>query len=830
MDVRCEKCQTEYELDESRLKPGGVTVKCTNCGHMFKIRKRANTNVGVPAVPAADTRARPPSGKQPHVPQPRADSMGDAPLRISDTPSGPSSERQWLVRLENGDTKTCRELATLQQWIVAGIVSRESLISRTGKTWKRLGDIAELGQYFVIADEARAQRAGKPTPKPGAPLGATMIGVGRPGSASDDDGVSTGNYRAAPPTPAPPTAAAIAGAGGASGPVPMSATSSSHSASRSNPIALSQTELAPPGSGPIAPRRPPTQPPPPPRAKAPTGPGGPAPTISSAGRQTAAWVGSEVKASQSMAEMPQGPRGGKLAAGLDEPAFAGRVRMEPSESPFEGGRVHPATDDDELYPASRGSRAGMWIALVSLLVIGAAAGAVYMLVFKGSSQPVAQPAVQDAAVVATAADASAISVTPLDAGIEAPPPTDAAHAELVAGVWPRMKSALEPLAGKDDAASLAMRARLSTALAQGMQDRAGFVDKAEADKLRKDAKQLVIDAAPLAQRAVDLAGRNESGPLHSGAQADSASANLAMADIMRLQAKPAPSVKRYIETARGKAAGDKDVLASVALAEAQLALRDGKLPEAAKALAGVEAPEDMRIKLALAQIAFAQNKPADAKAQVDQVLATQPDNDVALAMYGKLEKTVVTSDPLPPEDGASEKPSGGSSAGSTKPTNNSPPPARTDYDSLLAQANKQAETNCSKAVDLYMRALEQRPNGVEALSGMGYCHLDAKQFSSAFSKFRAALAVSPRFEPALGGVAETYQRQGNKEAAIEAWRKYLDTYPNSAKAKKQLEILGASEQPKEAPKEQPKETPTPSPTDQPQKPQPAETPTAPPTE
>ena len=39
MDVRCEKCQTEYELDESRLKPGGVTVKCTNCGHQFKVRR-----------------------------------------------------------------------------------------------------------------------------------------------------------------------------------------------------------------------------------------------------------------------------------------------------------------------------------------------------------------------------------------------------------------------------------------------------------------------------------------------------------------------------------------------------------------------------------------------------------------------------------------------------------------------------------------------------------------------------------------------------------------------------------------------------------------------
>src|SRR5574338_1143122 len=117
MDVRCEKCQTEYELDESRLKPGGVTVKCTNCGHMFKIRKRSNTNVGVPAVVSglADARSKPISAKQP-----RAESVpGDAPLKISDAPSGPNSERQWLVRLENGDTKTCRELATLQQWIVA---------------------------------------------------------------------------------------------------------------------------------------------------------------------------------------------------------------------------------------------------------------------------------------------------------------------------------------------------------------------------------------------------------------------------------------------------------------------------------------------------------------------------------------------------------------------------------------------------------------------------------------------------------------------------------------------------------------------------------------
>ncbi len=62
MDVRCEKCQTEYELDEARLKPGGVTVKCTNCGHMFKIRKRSNTAAGTPVVSTPEAaRAKSPS-------------------------------------------------------------------------------------------------------------------------------------------------------------------------------------------------------------------------------------------------------------------------------------------------------------------------------------------------------------------------------------------------------------------------------------------------------------------------------------------------------------------------------------------------------------------------------------------------------------------------------------------------------------------------------------------------------------------------------------------------------------------------------------------------
>ena len=136
MDVRCEKCQTEYELDESKLKPGGVTVKCTTCGHMFKVRRR-------------------PSGHVSSSPLPPSDSMAmRSPLS-----DGDENERTWLVRLEDGEIKTCRELSTLQKWIVSGRVTRECAISRTGKKWKALGEIGELASFFAIADEARQARA-----------------------------------------------------------------------------------------------------------------------------------------------------------------------------------------------------------------------------------------------------------------------------------------------------------------------------------------------------------------------------------------------------------------------------------------------------------------------------------------------------------------------------------------------------------------------------------------------------------------------------------------------------------------------------------------------
>lgn len=772
MDVRCEKCQTEYELDEARLKPGGVTVKCTNCGHMFKIRKRSNTNVGVPTVvatppsgPNERTRTPNPAAKPPPQAS-RADSiLGD------EAPTVPmDGERQWLIRLENGEQKSCRELAMLQQWIVAGVATRESLISRTGKTWKRLGDITELAQYFTIADEARSQRGDrttKPTPKPA--VQQTMLGIGASAAGGtilpDDDthdGRSTGTFTPRPGSkPTPP-------------PVPV--------------VAPPKVEAAP--------RRPITQPPPPPRKKdsesgplpAPEKPG---PSIPVSNRSTAAWAteGVSPTADTQKDPGPSGPFGGRVKPSTSaEPAFAGRVRVVPGdEAAFNTGKVQAIDDDDDLLPQRRGSRSGTLLLVMALLVMGVAAGVVYVFVIKKSKtdETAAKPP-PDAAVVAVAVDAAAeVPVTP-DAAPVAPPvqsPVDLARAELGPDLELKLRDALKSLEGQTEPAAEAMRAHLGAQLAQDLYDRAAITaDKGDADKLKKDAKQLVIDAATAAQRAFKAA------PEDPGA-------NLAMAEVLRLQDKSLRDVRRYLETAKAKQTADWK--REIALAEGLTFAREKKLDDARTSFAAIDAGEDkleasgdVRARYHLALVAYAQNKPADAKPLVEQILAAQPEHAGAKALAARIETTVSKVDPLPPEDG-----SGAGSAKTNVPTTGPGPNvsvgAGDTYDSLLAKANKLAESNCAKATELFGKALEQKPNGVEALTGMGYCHIDAKQFASAFSKFRAALAISSRYEPALWGVAEAYTQQGRKEQAIEAVKAYLEAYPGAAKATRALDRLGA---------------------------------------
>src|SRR5262249_30709022 len=112
----------------------------------------------------------------------------------------------------------------------------------------------------------------------------------------------------------------------------------------------------------------------------------------------------------------------------------------------------------------------------------------------------------------------------------------------------------------------------------------------------------------------------------------------------------------------------------------------------------------------------------------------------------------------------------------------------------------------------FERALDARPGGVEALTGIGYCYLDRKQYSQALSNFRAALGISSRYSEALIGMAEAYRYQGLSKEAVAYYRRYLEQSPNGPKAARARRHAEEPGGPDEAPKpDQPVTAPPPPP-------------------
>ncbi|HUL58329.1 MAG TPA: zinc-ribbon domain-containing protein [Anaeromyxobacteraceae bacterium] len=147
MDVRCERCRAQYVFDDDQVTPAGLTVQCTNCGHVFRVKKKELV-VTVPVKPEEM------EGKQPlpaTAAAPRAPGMAGDPDR--------AKEKEWRVRQANGNVFTFKELTTLQKWIVEQKVSRDDEISLSGDQWKRLGNIAELASFFQVVEAAEKGRA-----------------------------------------------------------------------------------------------------------------------------------------------------------------------------------------------------------------------------------------------------------------------------------------------------------------------------------------------------------------------------------------------------------------------------------------------------------------------------------------------------------------------------------------------------------------------------------------------------------------------------------------------------------------------------------------------
>ncbi|MBS2012799.1 MAG: zinc-ribbon domain-containing protein [Deltaproteobacteria bacterium] len=136
MDVQCERCHTEYEFDDALVSGRGTTVKCTNCGHKFKIRRR----------------------------------------------DGDFSEDFWNVQTGDGRTLVFTSLRELQRAIQTNLVDRNDRLSRGGLPQKAIGQIPELAPFFEQRENERREQERRRTPAPAAARGAQTLVDGSLGS------------------------------------------------------------------------------------------------------------------------------------------------------------------------------------------------------------------------------------------------------------------------------------------------------------------------------------------------------------------------------------------------------------------------------------------------------------------------------------------------------------------------------------------------------------------------------------------------------------------------------------------------------------------------
>lgn len=135
MDVRCNRCGTEYEFDDALISERGTTVKCTNCGLQFKV------------YPAHHS-------------------------------GGPE---RWVVRTTEGRELVFTSLRELQRGIAERKVEPSDMLTRGQNPPRPLSSIAELEPFFQssmgkAAAAAAAAAAAERVPR-------TLHGVAPPASS-----------------------------------------------------------------------------------------------------------------------------------------------------------------------------------------------------------------------------------------------------------------------------------------------------------------------------------------------------------------------------------------------------------------------------------------------------------------------------------------------------------------------------------------------------------------------------------------------------------------------------------------------------------------------
>jgi predicted Zn finger-like uncharacterized protein len=312
--------------------------------------------------------------------------------------------------------------------------------------------------------------------------------------------------------------------------------------------------------------------------------------------------------------------------------------------------------------------------------------------------------------------------------------------------------------------------------AREIEAKAGAAGEVATRTLRKTAQQHLDDAKRFTGDALVLSP-------------DALEVNRAMAEFLRVDGAPMAEAERYLRRALDKRPGD----AESTYAQGALLYREGRMEDARSKLEqantlslGATQRPLFRALYLLAKLDVQLGRKEDARRELSQLTSLNPQHERSRLLLSSLETPVATPPPVAVAVAAPvPTPAAPAPPPPPKKSSNSDeePASGGDYNKLVAQADRLSENGQSeKARKIYEKALQQNPQGVEALTGLGYCDLDGERFLGALDHFKQALTVVPEYGEALMGLAEAYKVRGDKAHAVEFYKRYLKAQPGGPKA------------------------------------------------
>lgn len=738
MDVKCERCSTEYEFDDALVSGRGTTVKCTNCGHKFKIRRS----------------------------------------------DGDFSEDFWNVTTGDGRTLVFTSLRELQRAIQGYLVERNDRLSRGGLPPKAIGQIPELVPFFEQREAAkRSQHSGRPVKTQdglGPASSALAQGSARPRQATkpefpapppdgNNDGsnkttlIGTGPLTSEPaiPVAAPPPVPRVPSA-------PPPATERQPEPSfepavkaATEPPAVKVASAPPPVPPPrqrdsmntVPLKRPPPPPPPatprvsnppplPERARRSSDPG---PLREPASAASDSAIASASPVSDVSSPLP--------------PRVQRSLRAEIEEE-RDRGRGSSASISDGLAPRRRGVGGFIVAAVVAgcALMLGAVWAQKNLGTTLGGKPPAPAAAVDPRVATFLATGEKALADGNLELAKES---LDKASA--LSEKDPHVLLGVARLAAvRADVAWLKSRLLPADAADDHRIVRDNLSDLAAAARKAADDALLVAPEDPAALRAKIDAAR---------ISGDREGARALVARIA------ASSAQRALDPETAY------VLAALDLAEAEplwsMVVERLKVASSAETGPG-------RARAALVYALARSGDGAGAKAEVERLVAMTRAHPLLPLLRAFADRAVPSaardagvSEPVAsaasvPDAGAAARPAGGGAGGGGGAL-------PTDVRALVSQGERaRVKGDYERARALFTAAVEKNPSDSEALTGLAAIAYAQRDLAGARASYKRVLSINPNYMPAVVGLADVEWDAGDKVTASKMYKDIVDRYPEGA--------------------------------------------------